>query len=540
MTSFKHLDQKVWFVLGSGVFAAAYLFFDNEVIHQFFQNCLPSASLWAPFFILGGGGGGGGAEVSISVQSTSVTLSVNGVAVATGVMGVNGTFSCDNGYSFSGIGPNGTVSTPFLRVWDGKKFVLENDFLFGKPNTCFINKEVGEGQYKSGAIGGDTYVLQTDPVKSDGLLKMQIREIEPEESFIDSLSILSLDLKPREHLVADGGLKAFHVFDTDKTTTVSDRNVYVSSVGTTTPVPTKLAYNQLGEGYGRSLILNTGDELVLRVSKTDLSKEDDLFILVDSHYRDWTLGHEVPFTLSEKLGMKVHSLARTSFSFAAGSMMFIAGLFGFLTRDSGPTAYTHADVPHPCAGPQCDPNVGCVGPQCWPQGRSLVVSVQDGARSLYLETIFPRYAQASQEVVKIPKDFLISLKAEFFTVRIHATKKHKVRAAFVFAGRSITRETKPLELVSAFHRRLRSEIKDHLTVKDGRYAETVPGDVIDLAWRPVGSVAAGTSRRYILKADGFYTRLSDAKHNLVGDDWYRKLDKGDRRILRSFKRQQTT
>lgn len=535
MTSFKHLDQKVWFVLGSGVFAAAYLFFDNEVIHQFFQNCLPSASLWAPFFILGGGGGGGGggAEVSISVQSTSVTLSVNGVAVATGVMGVNGTFSCDNGYSFSGIGPNGTVSTPFLRVWDGRKFVLENDFLFGKPNTCFINKEVGEGQYKSGAIGGDTYVLQTDPVGSDGLLKMQIREIEPEESFIDRLSLLSIDLSPEEHLVANGSLKEFHIFDRDKSRTVSEREVYLSRAGTTTLDPVKLAYDSLGNGRGRGLVLHTGDEMILRVPVAQVNHAEDLFILIDSHHRDWSLGGAVPFTKLEKLNMRVRSMTRSSFNFAAGMAVLVGGLLGFFTRESGPIPYTYADVPHDPGTPG-----GCVGPNCWPGSRSLVVSVNDGQSSTYLETIFPRYAQASQEVVRIPRDFLSSLKGAFFTVSIRATKKHKVRAAFVFNSTPLEKVANPLRLASAFHRRLQVEIGDRLIKQDGRFTETIPGDVIDLAWRSDRPVAAGQTRRFILKADGFYTSLSESTKKLIGPDWYSRLERTDRKILRSFKNQQ--
>ena len=80
------------------------------------------------------------------------------------------------------MGVEGT-STPFLLTWNGAKFEHENDFLFAKPNSAFSDYEQGLKSYQKG-ITGDIYLLKNNLVPHEnGELKLQIRELEPEESF---------------------------------------------------------------------------------------------------------------------------------------------------------------------------------------------------------------------------------------------------------------------------------------------------------------------------------------------------------------------
>lgn len=512
--------------------------------YKFFRFAVLTGWLSSAKQIFAGGGDGGGGDggftelgnYTIDVHSTSVTITDNETGVSiTGTANPDGSFECTNGMtSVPGVVGDPQVSTPFLRVWDGSTFEVENDFLFGKPNTAFDSKEKGEVAYRNG-IGGDTYILQTEPKIEHGHIKLQIREIEPEESFIDSFILSSIDLKPSERVVANGNLRDFHVFDTAKATTVSEPKVFLSRVGTSRPIVTTLGYSTLSEeGKGKSITLNTGDELLVRVPAEAIKNDgEDLFVLLDSHYRDWTLGDEVPFSRLEMFGIQMRALAQTSYAVAAGVAVTAGGFLGLLSQEHPVVPLTYADTPGGggCVGDSCP----CVGLGCSPWGRSLVVSVLASGHETYLETIFPRYARASQEVVRIPREILASLTDAFLTIRIRATKKHKVRAAFVFTGSPKEQSVTPLTLVSAVERRTGTDVGERLRVADGVFTHTIPGDVIDLTLRDTAPLEEGTVRRYVLQTRGFYTRVSEEVKQVIGKHWYTSLASDDRKILRSFR-----
>ena len=274
----------------------------------------------------GGDGGDGGSGFSNTQVTQSQARSLNHSYRSQGYQ-VTSSFNNSGGMNYSvdlgGYSDNystvGESSTPFLTVWCGQEYVHENDFLFGKPNTAFANYESGLAAYEKG-IGGDTYLLSQNLVPDEeGNLRLQIREIEPEESYIDQLSLLALDLKESERYVVDGNLVDDYVFNTKETQTVSNQTVkhyHKKQDAFTNP---KLGYSKLEAEPNRSeAVLEKDDELIIRVPKSSLNPNTDTFILVDSYYRDWSLGDQVPFSTLERFSIGSAALGRNVVTTVAG------------------------------------------------------------------------------------------------------------------------------------------------------------------------------------------------------------------------------
>lgn len=473
-------------------------------------------------------------------------------------------FSIDTDVGTVGFGVSPDPSTPFLSVWNGERYVHENDFLFGKPNTAFSTYAQGIHAYKEG-IGGDTYLLG-DSLKPDeeGNLKMQIREIEPEESFIDHFSIHALDLKENEHVIVDGNLEQAYLFDTDDVTHYTHSITHI--INKTKTVKEGIAsYTSILPQNIADITLEAEDELVLSIARDSLDRSRDLFLLVESHYRDWTLGDDVPFSFFEKTLIKTTATARNTVLAGSGLALAAAALLGavlpdnFVSRFFGTTA--HADVPivnppPPPPPPHCSWNgPGGMGEYenyqlCQNSNRpgnrndrSLVVSAGTRASQSYLQTLFPRYVKASQEVVRIPKDIIDSA-TENIEIRIKATKRHKVRSALLFSATPKPLKTIPLTITKATHRRDKKDYATSLAEKNhsfprhtasvAGFVHTIPGDVVDVEVKDVPRVE-GTNRRYLLKANGFYTRMSLGTRYTIGSRWLSKLQKEDRALIRRLK-----
>ncbi len=470
------------------------------------------------------GGGGESAPPGYTPADIDTYTATEGTDEALGLN--EGSYSVDednDGVADYNLDVRGTPSTPFLSVWNGKKFVHENDFLFGKPNTVFANYKVGLKNYQSG-IGGDTYLL-SDTLRADenSKLKMQIRELEPEESYIDKFVIGAIDLKPTEHFVVDGNLEDSYVFDTEEARSIdgelhhhhAKRNVFTKIEG---------AYQTLQPQEGDGITMLCGDELIVRVSKAELSIERDTFILVDSHFRDWTLGSQVPFSRLENFIIQSRALSRDGVVALAGVGALAAMLF-LGTNNNQNSLAKLLSVPHSYAD-------YVIGGDFTP--RSLVIAAGDSFEQTYLQTLFPRYVQATQEVVRIPKEIIARLKDEFLTIRIKATKKHKVQTAFVFQGTPRVPEVTVLTAEKVAHSTSGHDYTEQLKEKNGTFLHTIPGDVLDVVVKDAPKVE-GVTRRYVLRANGFYTRMSAKTASKIGNDWLKRLNPEDRNLLKNLR-----
>ena len=155
---------------------------------------------------------------------------------------------------------------------------------------------------------------------------------------------------------------------------------------------------------------------------------------------------------------------------------------------------------------------------------------------MYLQTLFPRYIQATQEVVRIPKEVLKKALGTALLVRIKATKKHKVRSAFLFSGTPVDTgvEKTKLAVTSAVRESTKEDVSETLSKKDGTFVHTKPADVISLTVADVPHKENHT-RYYLLHAHGFYTKLSHTLKRDIGDKWYKRLDSESRQLLKNLR-----
>jgi hypothetical protein len=450
-----------------------------------------------------------------------------GSSQATNEYGETATWNSSSG---GGSGGGSVSSTPFLKVWNGAEFVFENDFLFGKPKTAFDSYAQGLAAYTRG-IGGDTYVLRSIPQLKDGKLQFQIREIEPEESFIDSFAIHAIDIASHEALVVDGNLKDVYVFDIKKSAPVSGQKIrhYHKKQNVFTDI--SFDTSDIFATHDGGVMLEKGDELLMTVPRTNLMSETSTFIMVDSHFRDWTLGEQVPFSALDRFTISSWALGRsvvtTAFgvSLALGATLMTTGISYDLLKKAVATPYAHADTPH------CTYNCGG-----WSGGgKSLKVSVVVGGVRVHLQTLFPRFVQASKEVVQIPATLLNNLDSEFVTVCIEATKRHKVSFASLVLGNTCSPALTNLTDVQVTNVKTGVDVSALLTQQNGTFVHTKPGDVYTVSVGTIPSVLEGAVRHYVLKAHGFYTKMSDTTKREIGDTWYTKLDSEDRQLLRRLK-----
>ncbi|MCB9811546.1 hypothetical protein H6783_01390 [Candidatus Nomurabacteria bacterium] len=431
-------------------------------------------------------------------------------------------------------------SSPYLLVWNGKRYLHENDFLFGKPTTVFTDYAEGYTAYRRG-IGGDSYLVRLPVVEEDGKLRFQIREIEPEESFIDRFCLQAIDLHPDQIPIVDGSLGCVHVFDAKTASLVADQTVQHYHRNTNTVSVQTFADSKVLRVHDRGgSMLETGDEIIIQIPRKDLT-EEALYVVVDSYFRDWTLGETVPFSYQDRLLIYSRGTARKLATTAAGVSLLLAGMAvtqtvsGHALQNILATPYANADVPPPPPTSGGGGGTSCGGMTTACSSKSLEVSVMIGGRRILLQTLFPRLVQASKEVVCIPKDLVQSVADEVITICIKATKRHQVTFAGVMQGQAVLAEPTLLGRQTVVHTRTGQDVSEKIRQKNEDFLHIVPGDTYEVTVSDMPTVATGLQRHILLSTNGFYTRLSEATKRRIGANWYRTLAPEDKAILRSLK-----
>lgn len=439
-----------------------------------------------------GGGGGGGSDCS---------------------SGCN-TADCTAGECSSGCGS----STPFLCVWDGKRYVFENDVLVA-PKTLRNSRAVGQREYEAGEITSDTYRIEQKLVPdADGLLRLALKEVEPEESYIDSLSLTRV-VAPQDALLLSnpdhGQLQAFSRREVESLSGVTE----VRAVLRRGSAHIALGTNpQAQEG---ELMLDPGE--ILEVSGTISGEDASPFVLIRSRYRDWTAGTIAGLEVSRAKLLRSPWSVRTAAKFAGQTTVLAAlsGLlwFGGLTqrngdgaRDAATLLGAHYSVPAAHAD-------AC---------HSLIVEyfAWDTVTYKQVAVVQPRHYRATLEAAALPSEAVS--KTGQVRVRITATKRHAVSLASLFVADtryedSLQREA--LALVSARNEQTGEDSTPVVTQRNsGEYLHLLPSDVIELRFAsgrqevPEGYIAS-----YALETAGFYTPLSREGRQRAGD-WVPRLD----------------
>lgn len=445
------------------------------------------------------------------------------------------------GGSYSG-GYGGGGSTPFLYVQKGGGYQMENDVMFGYPSTLRPDEATGRRLYERGKIGSDQYVIREGVEVEGDTIRMQIREIEPEESFIDSLSLEAVAIPVDHELFVSDDMSILHSFE--KKAVLESKGVKEQKIRINGNTEESLAANidsALDGEHIEGKMLQVGESIEITATVADRSKP--LHLLLYSRYRDWTggiMGDLEQKSFSEAVRIrwqKAINARKLNKSFVKG----YASMFGILAaiavlavafpfysgnRQNVSTGNTGAmfAIPHALAD--------------YPHsGRSLVIEYRKNGKYIKTGLIQPRYYRAAPHTVSIPKE-AIDENGET-RIRISATKRHEVVAATLIAADA---EEVAYKAVMASRRiTLQRDGKDYREIlsrkHSGNYLRLRPTDVVDLEFDATGMEKVqkdGMNISCLLSIGGFYIPLTSETRRKLGKNWIGKLQPEDREVLKGL------
>jgi len=412
--------------------------------------------------------------------------------------------------------------------------------MFGKPSSRFDSIAEGKEAYEQNIVKPDFYALQKKIVVEDGVVKLQIKEIEPEVSALDHVGVKQVILKKNEKLFVKSDFKGYilsNFTDIATQSTFSDLCIiYKEDVD----LSKKLTESFLGE-IDYSQALQPGEFLDITFKRqVGVGRQ---YLLLDSWYRDWTLGklYIEPGFASSIASPFTKFLGVTRKNVAASVIGAILGMFGgFSSQNSRgadnailsasfATPVAHADAPYSQSG------YGSGSGSCSGSGnRSLVVSYYNPQDKQFvsIDVIEPRYAQSSTAAITIPEE---AFDGQGLTkLRVFATKHHKVSGIAIVADPTESDVGKTLKLTKAELKRTGDNCVDVLSQPFNKtYVETLPGDVLDLEFK--GSQVTTEEVVYVLSVGGVYTVATKEEQERAGN-WTTRLDPEARAFIRNVYR----
>ncbi len=318
--------------------------------------------------------------------------------------------------SCSGGGDGGPYSTPFLYAWDGQKYVMDNDVMFGKPRSHFPVLSVGKELYLAGEIIPDKYVLQKPlHVDQDGKVKLMIQEIEPEESLYDFVGITAITHPANLEPVVDCNYGT-PIYFSKKSISESEKAGTEATVYRANTKLTETARICPSASKEQSTLRN-GDV----ASFTFVADQAvDTYLIISSVYRDWHIDDVYP---QQEAGVLTAS-PFTSRKSKLGKFM----LAGTLSMLVGSFMSTNQDTPQDKSFMDSFGIKTAQADAVSTGNKSLLVTFsKDGTKS---ETVViePRYFAATKTAIKIPAEFIAADGQVNATVE--ATKNHQLLSAF--------------------------------------------------------------------------------------------------------------
>lgn len=399
------------------------------------------------------------------------------------------------------------TSTPFLACWNGRAYQLENDILYGKPTSHFLKFKEGLNYYQNFQITPDFYKFINIPKAENGVLKFQIQEIEPEESFFNYLKLFRVVHAKNAEIITDSDFKNFSVFGEK--------------------VLKKAVLPEAGVKFPKFLESGECVDLVFK----NLKPSDKLYLITKAGYRDWVLGEAENYRQKSVLSKILKS--KTLAKIAAGAALFFAltfwkkslaslSLAPFMLTDSGGDPGEGGST-----GTGNDPG-GIRGGKC------LTLFYKNNPRDWqYFSTIFPRAWQANLELTQIPREAVHEGSLE---LKIRATKRHELEWIGLLKNpKEKNFKIEPLALKSARHSRFGEEVSGILQKRNDGFIRTVPGDTIDLEFTaPAAKLGRNQKESYLIQAGGFYTPLTKEGKKLAGN-WQEKISQEAKERLANLK-----
>jgi hypothetical protein len=350
-------------------------------------------------------------------------------------------------------------TTPYIAVWDGQKYILDNDFMFGWTESYRPRCEDSEDMYEQGKVfqaktglayyeRGDILKLQKDV---GSLHKFRILEYEEEESFIDKVELLRVSHEGGTELLSKNDLSALAALDL-KDNIVSAHSCQVFDGRDCTDV--------VSERDELDIVLDTHDYVDVVFSA--LGAHDEPKLLLTTRHRGWRPSRIAEPTFADHAGRILSSLTET----------LLPGV---------------SAIP---GGPGGDP-------------KSIRVFYYDTGWN-FLAIVHPRDTTYYTEYIDIPEELL----GTELKLRLVWTLEHDLDfVGLVPDGRDQGFEIETLEPTKAYHHRLQSDLTENLLEKDFYYLHTIRGDVVDIEFERSNRQETDSETTYILKSEGHYCSL---------------------------------
>lgn len=361
--------------------------------------------------------------------------------------------------------PGGGGSTPFLSVWNGNEYIFENDVLMSADNNYNPSFSVAKRYYENNNCGADLYKINNkSDLNNNGELKLQIKEMDPEESFIDQIKVFKVEHGEDEEILVDNKYQNFYVLA---------RKIIEKAV-----MPEQISIDgeksDLGEIFGSSFLskqkgvrLHYGHRASLNFP--DLKMSDDLFLIMRVKERGWSPIAKTIFTTFPA------AYYLTIATLGLASRFFLKDFASFL------------------------PIFALIGGG----NRSIKFSYDNNGKTGILGEIHPRMAETI-ELVPVSKEAISA--GGKLNLNLEWTRTHHLISIGVVnfdKSRAKNCKLKELELIQTRHSRVGQDFSPTLKNRDKNYMHTVQGDTIDLIFKDKFS-SSGT---YLVSASGFYTDL---------------------------------
>lgn len=409
----------------------------------------------------------------------------------------------------------GNPSTPFLYVWHGEGYTMDNDVMFGRPSSCFDTLQNGKRAYERGDVVPDLYRILT-PLKSDqGRYKLLLKEVEPEVSLFDHVSLSKVVVSEGKCLAVSSNFRDLITFNKEEVlcATVVANDRYGNDVSNCLKVTRDDLVGPAGYVKGSGVSLEGGEELTITFQP---DSDESLFLILRSVYRDWLLGDIYDQAISSR---SAHFFPfKKVLAAATACLIGTATFFGFdlkvdnklLIKLVGDAEIVHADVPPPPPPPS-------------PNDKSLKIYYWNGSGYVYFDIVQPRYKNTNSFAIALPKEAVIGGQVK---LKIVATKLHVVTGLSVAEGQVNSVDTTELSLSKAVLQRTGEDVTNILdTPFDKTYVSTFPSDTIELEFVDNCPEQKSPELReeFLFRIGGVYCRATEAQQAFV-PGWTAKLD----------------
>lgn len=388
-------------------------------------------------------------------------------------------------------------STPFIAIYDGAQYRLENDFLFGKPSSYFADQTIGKKAYLEQKITPDLYKIQKSPTPKDGKLLMQVQEIEPEESFIGNLALERIIHPEDTEILTDANLNTYWILRRtvfEKAIALPKRYGRTNSENEHISSPSLIWQSNIKEDP-HLFFSEPGESRTF--SFRGLNPKEKTYLVVKSRYRDYV--NNPPEKL-EKITFKnfFSAIAPRIRSAAAAGIILLVGIWLQKKLPGVNLIYTTIPVFFGVQGACCFVYEYRTGNQYRPIGIHSV-----------------RAWQYNTELIEIPRGAIgANGKVE---IKLTAAKRHALGFVGVIQNESIAAASvAPIRKEEifpsrAYHHRLKKEAAGTLKKSRGNeLLHAIPGDIIDIEFEaPEKKLKKHEKETYLLRASGFYTHLTE-------------------------------